>query len=197
PIAGDPRPQTVLARSEIPLVGEHNLRNTMAALLAALALGCDRESLRAAVATFRPPAHRLQPVAEIDGVLYVDDSKATNPDAVLAALRSYRRPIVLIAGGRAKGTAFNELGAAIDARTKAVVLLGEASDEIASTITRTPIVRAATMPEAVSRARELANPGDVVLLSPACASFDLFASAEDRGEQFAAAVRDVEARSHA
>ncbi len=188
PIAGDPRPVTVLHRSDIPLAGEHNVQNVMAALLAALAVGCDVEPLRAAVRTFRPMPHRLEPVAEIDGVLYVDDSKSTNPGSVVAALHAYERPVVLIAGGRSKGTGFAELSEALSARAKALVVIGEAAGEIAAHAGEVHTERAGSMEEAVTTARALASPGDVVLLSPGCASFDMFRSAEHRGECFAAAV---------
>ena len=104
PVAGDPRPVPVVPRDEIPLPGEHNVRNAMAALLAAIAVGCSLESLREAIASFEPMPHRLRTIAEIDGVRYVDDSKSTNPASVIAALHTYDAPIVLIAGGRAKGT---------------------------------------------------------------------------------------------
>lgn len=188
PVAGDPRPIPVVGCDEIPLVGEHNVQNAMAALLAALAVGCDPADLRAAVTTFAPMPHRLQTIAELDGVRYVDDSKSTNPAAVIAALRAYDGPIVLIAGGRAKGTAFEAMGAEIGARARALVAIGEAGAEIAHAATGVTTVEAQTMEEAVRRARELAVPGGVVLLSPGCASFDMFLSAEDRGERFAAAV---------
>jgi len=189
PIDGDPRPVTMLSRRDVPLAGEHNVQNVMAALLAALAIGCDPASLRTGVRTFEPMKHRLQPVGEFDGVLYVDDSKATNPGSVDAALHSYARPIVLIAGGKSKGTDFRELGDSIADLAKAVVLIGEAAGEIEAAIAgRVPIESAASMTEAVSRARALTVSGDVVLLSPGCASFDMFRSAEDRGEQFSAAV---------
>jgi UDP-N-acetylmuramoylalanine--D-glutamate ligase len=138
--------------------------------------------------SFRAMPHRLENVDEIDGVLYVDDSKSTNPGSVVAALHAYTRPIVLIAGGRAKGTDFLEMGVAIRQRAKALVVMGEAGNEIASHAKGTETEHAASMIEAVQKARELASSGDVVLLSPGCASFDMFRSAEDRGEQFAAAV---------
>jgi UDP-N-acetylmuramoylalanine--D-glutamate ligase len=188
PLVGDPRPVPLVARDAIALPGEHNVRNAMAALLAALAAGCAPERLREAIASFRPMPHRLETVAEVDGVLFVDDSKATNPHATVAALRSYRRPIVLIAGGRAKGTSFDELGGAIAGRAKALVAIGESADAIARASAGVTTVRAGSMDEAVRRARDLAVSGDVVLLSPACSSFDMFASAEDRGDRFAAAV---------
>lgn len=198
PIDGDPRPVVVLSRSDIPLPGEHNVQNVMAALLAALAIGCDPATLRSAVASFAPMAHRLQPAGEIDGVLYVDDSKATNPGAVEAALLAYDRPIVLIAGGKSKGTDFAELGAAIAVRAKAAILIGEAAGEIERAIAgRVPIESAATIEAAVARARALTVEGDVVLLSPGCASFDMFRSAEDRGERFAAAVAALAERAGA
>ena len=197
PIAGDPRPVPVLDRFDIPLAGMHNVQNVMAALLAALAVGCEREPLREAVKTFRVMPHRLEPVAEIDGVLYVDDSKSTNPGSVVAALHSYERPIVLIAGGRSKGTDFIELGVAIRQRVKALVTIGEAAEEIAQHAGSIAIERATSMIDAVARARAAATAGDVVLLSPGCASFDMFNSAEDRGEKFVAAVQALRATADA
>ncbi|MGB6984736.1 MAG: UDP-N-acetylmuramoyl-L-alanine--D-glutamate ligase [Candidatus Aquilonibacter sp.] len=188
PISGDPRPVKVMRKDEIPLAGAHNVQNVMAALLAAYAVGCETAALREGVMSFTAMPHRLQPVDEIDGVLYVDDSKSTNPGSVVAALRAYDRPIVLIAGGRAKGTDFVEMGVATRQRAKALVVIGEAAESIAETAKGVETVRAGSMVDAVQQARELATRGDVVLLSPGCASFDMFRSAEDRGEQFAAAV---------
>jgi UDP-N-acetylmuramoylalanine--D-glutamate ligase len=191
PIVGDPRPVPVMPVDEIPIAGAHNVQNVMAAMLAALAIGCEPEALREAVKTFRAMPHRLEAVAEIDGVLYVDDSKSTNPGSVIAALAAYDRPIVLIAGGRAKGTAFDEMGAAIRARAKVLILLGEAADEIAAASQGVAVARASSMVNAVERAARAAFPGDVVILSPGCASFDMFTSAEDRGERFVAAVKSL------
>ena len=188
PISGDPRPVKVMRKDEIPLAGAHNVQNVMAALLAAYAVGCETAALREGVMSFTAMPHRLQPVDEIDGVLYVDDSKSTNPSSVVAALQAYDRPIVLIAGGRAKGTDFVEMGVATRQRAKALVVIGEAADAIAETAKGVETVRAGTIIEAVQKARGLAASGDVVLLSPGCASFDMFRSAEDRGEQFTAAV---------
>ena len=105
--------------ADIPLHGEHNVDNVMAAMLVALGRGLDRTAIAAAVRAFEPLPHRLETVAERDGVTYVDDSKATNPGAVIAALRTFDRPIVLIAGGKSKGTEFAELGEVISSRTKA------------------------------------------------------------------------------
>jgi UDP-N-acetylmuramoylalanine--D-glutamate ligase len=188
PAVGDPRPVPIVATSDIPLAGAHNVQNAMAALLAALAAGFAPGPLGKAIKTFRPMPHRLETVADIGGVLFVDDSKSTNPGSVVAALHSYDRPIVLIAGGRAKGTSFDEMGEAIRERAKAVVAIGEAAPEIVRAGGGVASVIATSMDDAVARARDLAAPGDVVLLSPGCASFDMFLSAEDRGERFAAAV---------
>lgn len=191
PLHGDPRPIEVLRTGDIPLAGRHNVQNVMAALLAALAAGLDPQAAGEAVTSFSGMAHRLQSVGEAGGVLFVDDSKATNPGSAIAALQSYARPIVLIAGGKSKNTDFSELGRAIDERAKTVVVIGEAAEDLASHVSRTPVERAGSMEEAVRKAYGRASPGDVVLLSPACASFDMFRSAEDRGEQFADAVRRV------
>jgi UDP-N-acetylmuramoylalanine--D-glutamate ligase len=188
PISGDPRPVRVMRKDEIPLAGKHNVQNVMAALLAAYAVGCETAALREAVMSFRAMPHRLETVDEIDGVLYIDDSKSTNPGSVVAALHAYARPIVLIAGGRPKGTDFIEMGVAIRQRAKGLVLIGEAADAIAAHTKGIETERAGSMFEAVQKARELATSGDVVLLSPGCASFDMFRSAEERGEQFTAAV---------
>ena len=188
PPTGDPRPVEIMNVADIPLQGAHNVDNVMAAILVGLAAGLDRTAIAAAVRAFKPLHHRLETVAERDGILYVDDSKATNPGAVIAALRAFDRPIVLIAGGKSKGTEFSELGKVISSRTKAAVLIGESADEIAKHIKRSKVALAGSMGEAVATATALAESGDVVLLSPGCASFDMFASAEARGEAFAAAV---------
>jgi UDP-N-acetylmuramoylalanine--D-glutamate ligase len=188
PPTGDPRPVDIMNVDEIPLHGSHNVDNAMAAILVGLAAGLDRKQIAGAVRAFKPLHHRLEAVGERDGVLYVDDSKATNPGAVIAALRSFERPIVLIAGGKSKGTEFSELGKVISSRTKAAVLIGEAAPDIAKHVKRSKVVHAASMDEAVATARSLAAPGDVVLLSPGCASFDMFQSAEHRGEMFVTAV---------
>ena len=194
PVTGDPRPVQIAKRDDIPLAGMHNVQNVMAAALAALAAGVEAPDLREGIRSFNPMSHRMQPVGEVDGVLYVDDSKATNPGAVIAALRSYDKPIVLIAGGKPKNTDFTELGRIVDERARALVVIGEAAGDIAAHVYRTPVERAGSMEEAVRLAQSLAQPGDVVLLSPACASFDMFASAEDRGAKFTDAVLGSPAR---
>jgi UDP-N-acetylmuramoylalanine--D-glutamate ligase len=192
PPTGDPRPVEIMPVAEIPLRGMHNVENVMAAILVGLAAGLNRAAIVDAVRAFQPLHHRLEVVDDRDGVLWVDDSKATNPGSVMAALRSFERPIVLIAGGKAKGTDFSELGKVISSRTKAVITIGEAGPEIGKTVKRATVVAASSMEDAVEKARGLAAAGDVVLLSPGCASFDMFTSAEARGEAFADAVRGVE-----
>jgi UDP-N-acetylmuramoylalanine--D-glutamate ligase len=192
PPTGDPRPIDVMAVGEIPLLGRHNVENAMGAMLVGLVAGLPIDAIRAGVRAFRPLGHRLEPVAELEGAQYVDDSKATNPGAVIAALRAFDRPVVLIAGGKAKGTDFAEMGKVVSSRAKAVVLIGEAAGEIAAVVKRAKVEHASSMQDAVARARDLAAPGDIVLLSPGCASFDMFRSAEHRGEMFVEAVRALQ-----
>ncbi len=200
PITGDPRPIAVMRVDEIPLSGRHNVQNVMAALLCGLAAGLEPGALREGVRAFSPMAHRMQPIATIGGVEFVNDSKATNPGSAIAALQSYERPVVLIAGGRSKNTDFTQLGRVIDERARALIAIGEAAADLAQHVRRTPVERAGSLPDAVRMAAARASAGSVVLLSPACASFDMFESAEDRGERFAAAVRELagaSAPSHA
>ncbi|MEO6991020.1 MAG: UDP-N-acetylmuramoyl-L-alanine--D-glutamate ligase [Candidatus Baltobacteraceae bacterium] len=189
PPTGDPRPLEIMSTREIPLLGAHNVANVMAALLVGLAAGLERAALREAVVGFRALPHRLERTAERDGIAFVDDSKATNPGAVVAALDALREPVVLIAGGKSKRTDFRAMAEAATRRARAVVLIGETADELAPLLAGVPSARAGSMEEAVALARRFALPGDVVLLSPGCASFDMFASADARGEAFAEAVR--------
>ncbi len=189
PPTGDPRPRVIMQRDEIPLAGEHNVQNVMAALLAGLSAGLDAALLREGVMSFTAMSHRLQAVGEVDGITYVDDSKSTNPGSVMAALRAYDAPLVLIAGGKSKRTDFSEMGRLIELRVKGLIVIGEAGAQIAAAAgDKIATLRASSMIDAVQKARGLAESGDVVLLSPGCASFDMFTSAEDRGEQFTAAV---------
>lgn len=194
---GNGRETIEVARAaSMPLPGAHNVQNAMAALLAAIAAGCDPVRAGGALATFGGLHHRLERVVERAGVAYVDDSKLTTPHSTIAALRSFSQPIVLIAGGRAKGGDFDELGREIHDRVKALIPIGEAGPQIARAA-GVHAAPAASMRDAVERACEAAAPGDVVLLSPACASFDMFASAEDRGERFAEAVAGLGERTRA
>ncbi len=189
PPTGDPRPVDIMPVAEIPLPGRHNVMNSMAAILIGLADGIDPDVLRAGVRSFSGLAHRVQTIAQIDGVNFIDDSKATNPAAVLAAIESAPGSVVLIMGGRSKRTDFTVLRERVAKRAKAVVLIGEAAREIETALRGTATIEhAESMEEAVDRARSFAQAGDSVLLSPGCASFDMFRSAEDRGERFTRAV---------
>ena len=189
--AGTPHPLVVMERSEIPLLGEHNVQNALAAMLTALAAGLPVEAVRDGLRSFKPMHHRLQSVGEVRGVRFVDDSKATNPGSVIAALRAFEQPVILIAGGKSKGTDFREMGQVISTRAKMVILIGEAAYEIADTINGPLVQRARSMEDAVARAGGAARPGDVVLLSPGCASFDMFDSAEHRGDEFVRAMQGL------
>ena len=170
--------------------------NAAAATLAAMLMGADAAAIATCLAAFAPLPHRLMPVADIDGVRYVDDSKATNVDAVVQALAAFDAPVVLIAGGRDKGGGYHALRPAVQARVKRLVVMGEAAEAIAAELG--PLcpqgaVQAVDMGQAVALARSCAQPGDVVLLSPACSSFDMFTDYTHRGRAFAAAVRGQDA----
>lgn len=178
---------TLLDTAGMAVPGEHNAANAAAALAACAALGADLERAGAALATFEGAEHRLQFVRAVGGVRFYNDSKGTTPAAALAAVRSFDRPIVLILGGRDKGVRYEEL-AAETARCRAVVLTGEMAGRLAALIgDRAPAVRqerAARFEDAVRAAGRLAAPGDVVLLSPACTSYDQFRNFEERGRCF-------------
>jgi UDP-N-acetylmuramoylalanine--D-glutamate ligase len=179
------REREIVPASEVGIPGPHNLSNALAATAAAAAVGVAPEDAARVLVSFRSLEHRLEDAGEIDGVAYVNDSKATNVDSVGFALRSFDAPIVLIAGGKDKGTDYSPLRGTIANRVKRLVLIGEAAEKMERTFEgAVPIERAASLGEAVMAARRAASPGDVVLLSPACASFDMFDDFEDRGRQF-------------
>ncbi len=162
-----------------------NRYNCAAAVAVAMAAGCRAEAIRRGLATFTSLAHRLESVAVVEGVRYIDDSKATNIGAVRAALDELDTPVVLIAGGREKGGDYDLLAGAVKARVRAMLVIGEASAAMVERFAGlTRVEPCADMAAAVRRARELARPGDTVLLSPACASFDMFAGYSERGEVF-------------
>lgn len=178
--------------ADIRLQGNHNLENIMAALLLALEAGGAPEACREVLATFAGLPHRLQWVAAIGGVDFYDDSKGTNVGAVARALTSFDRPVVLIAGGRDKDSDFSAINDLIRTRVKALVLLGETRERLARLWGGlAPVQLAADMKDAVLKAYRLAQPGEVVLLSPACASFDMFRDYAQRGEAFQQAVQEV------
>ena len=175
---------------QVALRGRHNRQNAMAAVALAAHAGAGAAALAAGLAGFPGVAHRLELVAEIDGVRYVNDSKATNPDAAIAALDAYPERVHLIAGGRGKGAPFAPLAAAARAAVVRSYLVGEAAGEIADAFAKEGIAveRAATVTAAVRAAAARATPGDVVLLAPACTSFDQYSSFEERGTDFRSAV---------
>jgi UDP-N-acetylmuramoylalanine--D-glutamate ligase len=178
-----------------PLIGQHNRQNTLAAVLAARVAGLSVEQVESALATFQNADHRLQLVGEINGVRFINDSKATNVEAAWYALDGIKQPIVWIAGGTDKGNDYSSLLRLAGNRVKALICLGvdnaklhAAFDSVVPHVEDTQ-----SMTDAVRRAAALAAPGDVVLLSPCCASFDLFKNYEDRGNQFTAAVQALRA----
>lgn len=177
-------------RSAIKLRGHHNAKNAAAAIALAAAMGARPDAIRTALATFAGLPHRTALVRELDGVAYYDDSKGTNVGAAVTALRGLTEErAVLIAGGRDKKGGYDELAAALREKGRAVVVIGEAALAITQAVERVvPVAVAKTMEEAVEKARAFARPGDAVLLSPACSSYDMFRDYKERGDVFAAAV---------
>ena len=173
--------------------GKHNIYNSMAAALAAKAAGIENEVIRKSLATFKPIEHRLEPVLSIKDVLYINDSKATNIDSAWYALECQKRPVVWILGGTDKGNDYSILEGLVREKVKGIVCLGVDNAKIHAAFGKIVpnMVDALSADEAVRKAAAMAEAGDVVLLSPCCASFDLFKNYEDRGEQFKAAVRKL------
>ncbi len=190
-LAPDGREESVMPVADLPLAGRAGLANTMAAGLAARLAGAGAEAIAAAARAFRPLPHRLERVAERNGILWVNDSKATNVAATAGAIRSFDRPMVLLAGGLDKGEDLSPLAHAIRGRVRSVVAYGDARARIErATREVAPVVRVDDGFEAaVNAAEQVARPGDIVLLSPACASFDMFSDYEERGHRFAALAR--------
>ena len=184
------RGERLLGLDELALRGPHNAQNAMAAAAVCLARGVDPDAVRAGLRTFPGVPHRLEDVAREDGVLYVNDSKATNVASTLVALRSFDAPIHLIAGGRAKGSGFEALRAPVAERCAAVYLIGEAADALDAALAGAgvPVRRCGDLEHAVQDARAAAQPGDVVLLSPACTSYDQYPDYEARGAHFRSLV---------
>jgi UDP-N-acetylmuramoylalanine--D-glutamate ligase len=182
--------EPVLPARELRLPGRHNLANALAALATVLPLEIAPATLRETLRSYAGLEHRLEPVATVDGVKFVNDSKATNAGSLAVALESFAEPVVLIAGGRDKGQDFTPLAPLVGRRARHLVLIGEGADRIAAAWPRVASSRAATLADAVDRAYEVARAagGGTVLLSPACASFDMFADYEDRGRRFKAEV---------
>ena len=171
--------------SDIALPGKHNLQNAMGAMLAARALDLPREAVAESLRTFKALAHRLEFVRELGGVRYYNDSKATNVDSVQYALQSFQNPVILIAGGRDKNSDFTLLNSLIRKHVKKGILIGEAAEKMAQAWDGLcDLESASTLETAIRKAKSIAQKNDVVLLSPACASFDMFKNFEDRGDQF-------------
>lgn len=178
---------------EMVLKGTHNMLNTMFAASAALLAGVSAEAIREGLADFQNAAHRMEPVATIDGVAFVNDSKGTNVDATAYALASYKQPIIWIAGGIDKGNDYSVLYPTTDTQVKMLICLGVDNEKLKKAFGgRIPQIKETKdIREAVAWGLEYGKAGDVVLLSPACASFDLFKNYEDRGNQFKAAVEAI------
>jgi UDP-N-acetylmuramoylalanine--D-glutamate ligase len=185
---------TIMPISEIGLKGAHNLENVLASVSIGMLAGAAPTDIRRAVANFKAVEHRLEYVATVRGVEYYNDSKATNVDATIKALESFQSGIHLILGGKDKGSDYGALNPLLKERVKRVFTIGAAAAKIESQITGAAVTGAGTLDNAVKRASESAAPGDIVLLAPACASFDQFVSYEHRGRVFKDLVRQIESR---
>jgi len=188
----------IMPVSEIPLKGAHNLENVLAAVCMAALAGCAPERIREAVRDFKAVEHRLEFVATIHGVQYYNDSKATNVDATIKAIESFPSNLHLVLGGKDKGSDYTVLKDLLRERVKRVYTIGAAAEKIESQIAgAAPIEPTGTLEAAVRRAAELAQPGDIVVLAPACASFDQFENYEHRGRVFKQAVAAIARRTGA
>lgn len=195
--AGKGAAQEIMTIAEIPLKGAHNLENVLAAVCAGALMGCGAEKIRAAVRTFKAVEHRLEYVATVRGVEYYNDSKATNVDATVKALESFPANIHLILGGKDKGSDYTVLNDLLRQRVKSVYTIGAAAEKIQSHIKGAAnVVSSGTIESAVKHAASSAQPGDIVLLAPACASFDQFQNYEHRGRVFKELVHDLAARTN-
>ncbi len=183
--AGD---EPLLRTDQLRLLGRHNTENAMAAAAAALATGIPRDSVVDGLSSFEGVPHRLERLRELGGVLYVNDSKATNVASAIAGIEAFEGGLHLIAGGSLKGESFEPLLEPVKARCRACYLVGEAAEQLSAALApaepKVTLLGARTLERAVEAAAERAQPGEVVLLSPACASFDAFADFEERGERF-------------
>jgi UDP-N-acetylmuramoylalanine--D-glutamate ligase len=180
----------VLEQRQTNLIGPHNAENMLAALAVADLYAVPREAAIGALCRYKPLPHRCEKVAVVNGVTFINDSKATNIDALKKALQSMQSPAVLIAGGKDKGLDFSGLRALLREKVKAVVLIGQMTEKLfAAWNSAVPCTRAATLSTAVDEAQKLAQAGDAVLFSPGCSSFDMFKDFEDRGNQFRELVK--------
>jgi UDP-N-acetylmuramoylalanine--D-glutamate ligase len=185
--------EEVLSVHDLGIRGEHNVSNALASALAARLTGVPADAIRRAFRRFRGLPHRMEPVVTIQGVEWINDSKATNVDSVWFALGSFKRPVILIAGGRDKDADFTRLKERVRERVKTVILIGEAAGKIARAWEGVvPMEKADSMKQAVELAGRISRHGDVVLLSPGCASFDMFRDFEERGDRFKKFVRGLD-----
>ncbi len=189
----DPMEEVLMPASDLSLRGRHNLYNSLAAAVAARAMEISSDVVRESLASFEGVPHRLEFVRELGGVRYVNDSKATNVNAVWYALESFDEPVVLIAGGRDKGNDYRSLQGLVRETCRGVVGLGESGDKVVLELGdhARAAARAHSMEEAIQFARLMAEDGDVILLSPACASFDMYTSYEQRGDEFKRLVHSL------
>ena len=191
-----PKAAKLLRADRVPLPGAHNLENVMAAALIGCILGVPAASMRRSVRAFRGLEHRLEEVTTVRGVRFVNDSKATTVDATLKALACFDRPIVLVLGGRDKGGDFSTLRRPVGRKVRSVVLVGEAAEKIRAALGGVvPVEAASDYREVVAKAFDQASPGDVVLLAPACTSWDMFKNFEERGRTFKREVRRLAVRA--
>jgi UDP-N-acetylmuramoylalanine--D-glutamate ligase len=186
------RSEKILDQSATRLPGVHNAENIMAALGIGHALGLGMESLAASIADYAPPVHRCEFVRDLEGVRWINDSKATNLDAMAQALRSQAAPVILVAGGKDKGFEFDENAALVHERARAAVLIGEMRHRIAASWSGSHCHPVDSLEEAVAAARRLARPGDVVLFSPGTSSFDMFRNYGERGNLFKTFVHQLQ-----
>ena len=178
-----------IARNELSLKGLHNLYDSMAASLAAALAGVPAATICSALRTFAPVEHRLEPVRTLDGVAYINDSKATNVDSTFYALQAMTTPVVLILGGKDKGNDYSPIVPLVKEKVRAIVAMGLHNEKIVDVFSPVvPVVSTDNLADAIRECRAAAQPGDTVLLSPCCASFDLFTSYIDRGRRFKDAV---------
>lgn len=186
------KPEPVMTASELPIRGPHNLSNALAAIAVAVRCGAGIDKISAGLKSFKPLEHRLEPVGRINGVLFVNDSKATNVDSAAVALQSFDTPLLAIMGGRDKEGNFQALRPIVTRYVKRLILIGEAAPKIAGALDGTaPIERCKSMEEAVKAGLEAAESGDVVLLAPACTSFDMYGNFEERGIHFKQIIRGL------
>ncbi|MBQ0024127.1 MAG: UDP-N-acetylmuramoyl-L-alanine--D-glutamate ligase [Bacteroidales bacterium] len=177
--------------NELSLEGRHNVYNSMVAAITGKIMNITNETIRKALSSFKGVEHRLEKVLSVGGVLYINDSKATNVNSTWYALESMTAPTILILGGKDKGNDYSEIAGLVESKVKAIVCLGVDNAKIHSAFGDKVVADTLSAEECVRKCAQLAEPGDTVLLSPCCASFDLFKSYEDRGRQFKEAVRNL------